>query len=178
MITIVFICFLEVSGCVVIPAQGELSLAQYSVLQSRCIRLQPPLASLGSGNFPVSLFSALLLVRRCRYSLEQFPCPKQIQNNTGHIGFFQSCNHPFPALRPWTYPGFSAHNSGAITGEVFSLTGLGSSSHSNPPLAGLPRQRNNQKSSCTSAHSSASLPSWSLVVFMLHSAFPGSPNLC
>lgn len=52
MITLVFICFLEVSGCVVVPAQGELSLAQYSVLQSRCIRLKPPLSIPGLRQFP------------------------------------------------------------------------------------------------------------------------------
>ena len=111
--------------------------------------------------------------------LERLPCPKQNQNSTAHIiVFFQSFNHHFPALRPWTYHGFSAHNSGAIAGEVFSQTGLGSSPHSNPPLAGLPRQRNNLKSMCTDTHSSASLPSPSLLLFMLRSALPGSPNLC
>lgn len=56
LITIVFICSLEANVCVVIPAQGELSFTQCPVLESRCIRLQPPPTSQGSGAFPSSCF--------------------------------------------------------------------------------------------------------------------------
>lgn len=88
MIAVMLICSLKVSGCVVVPAQAELSLVQCPVLQSFCTRLQLLAASLGSGTFSVSLPSASLLIHQQHLSLELILCPKQNQNNNAHIGFF------------------------------------------------------------------------------------------
>jgi len=62
------------------------------------------------------------------------------QNNTAYIvcGYF---SNPVLALRPWTYHGFSAHNSGAVAGKAFSQAVIGEYLREQSSFS-WPRQRN------------------------------------
>lgn len=85
MIAMVFICSSEVGGCVVIPAQGELSRAQCPVLRSDFSLLQHPWAQ------ALSLFPCPRLHFLCTdgaTASNNFPVPNKTRTILLTLGFF------------------------------------------------------------------------------------------